>query len=124
ADGGLPAAPSGLFFALPGLIAGCGGSIQFVRLQALRQSITPERLLGRVYASTGVLGRILSVAGALLGGLLGETLGLRPAVAVAAVGYGIPFLYALTSPLRTASTRAETEDPAAADETEAVAEPA
>jgi MFS family permease len=91
-----------LFFAMPGLIGGFGGIIQHIGLQAVRQSITPERLLGRVYASAGVLGDVMMVGGALTGGLLGETWGLRPAVIVLSLGYGIPFLYALFSPLRAA----------------------
>jgi hypothetical protein len=45
------------FFALPGLIGGFGGVIQHAGLQAIRQSITPEHLLGRVYASASFLGR-------------------------------------------------------------------
>lgn len=120
ANRSFPSAVNVAFFALPGLIGGFGGIIQFVGLQALRQSITPERLLGRVYASASVLGRIMAVIGALLGGFLGERLGLRTAVAVAAVGYGIPFLYSLASPLRTASSRVE---PAAGD-ARGVSEPA
>jgi hypothetical protein len=87
---------------MPGLIGGFGGIIQHIGLQAVRQSITPERLLGRVYASAGVLGDVMMVGGALTGGLLGETWGLRPAVIVLSLGYGIPFLYALFSPLRAA----------------------
>lgn len=108
-----PDAVNVLFFALPGLIGGFGGVIQHIGLQALRQSITPERLLGRVYASAGVLQRVLWLVGALTGGLIGQTVGLRPAVGVLAVGYGVPFFYALASPLRTAegSTRSRTEEP-------------
>ncbi|HEX5937833.1 MAG TPA: MFS transporter [Actinomycetota bacterium] len=102
------------FFALPGLIGGFGGVIQYAGLQAIRQSITPERLLGRVYASASFLGDVLWLAGALLGGILAETLGLRPAVVVVAVGYAIPFFYALVSPLRNAgeATRPRTPAPA------------
>ena len=105
-----------LFFALPGLIGGFGGVIQHIGLQAVRQSITPERLLGRVYASAGVLGDAMMVLGALAGGFIGETIGLRPAVAIVAVGYGVPFLYALASPLRSAAiaTRSRTEEPSGA----------
>ncbi len=106
------------FFALPGLIGGFGGVIQHIGLQAIRQSITPERLVGRVYASAGVVSRVMWVIGALLGGLLGEHLGLRATVAVAAVGYGIPFLYALSSPLRTASTRVQPESTGSVSEPE------
>src|SRR5205823_2941399 len=71
ANRSLPTAVNVLFFAMPGLIGGFGGIIQFVGLQALRQSITPGRLLGRVYASTGVLGGILTGARALRGGFPG-----------------------------------------------------
>jgi MFS family permease len=103
-----------LFFAMPGLIGGFGGIIQHIGLQAVRQSITPERLLGRVYASAGVLGDVLMVGGALTGGLLAETWGLRPAVVVLSLGYAVPFLYALASPLRTAgeAIRSRTPGPA------------
>jgi Na+/melibiose symporter-like transporter len=116
ANDALPDAVNVLFFALPGFIGGTGGVIQWIGLSSLRQSITPERLLGRVYASAGVLGEILTVVGALIGGLVGETLGLRPAIAVAAVAYGLPFLYALVSPLRDARVADPRPDDAAAGE--------
>ena len=102
------------FFALPGLIGGFGGVIQHAGLQAIRQSITSEHLLGRVYASASFLGRVLWFVGALAGGFIGETVGLRPAVVVVAVGYAIPFLYAVFSPLRNAreATRSRIAEPA------------
>ena len=114
ANRSLPDAVNVLFFAMPGLIGGFGGVIQHIGLQAVRQSITPERLLGRVYASAGTLSRVMWVVGALLGGFVGEVVGLRPAVVVFSLGYGVPFLYALSSPLRSAegSTRSRTEEPA------------
>jgi MFS family permease len=103
-----------LLFAMPGLIGGFGGIIQHIGLQAVRQSITPERLLGRVYASAGVLGHVMMVIGALTGGFVGEVWGLRPAVVVLAIGYAVPFLYALSSPLRRAgeAIRSRTPEPA------------
>jgi MFS family permease len=103
-----------LFFALPGLIGGFGGIVQYVGLQALRQSITPGHLLGRVYASASVLGEVMTVIGALLGGLIGEAVGLRTAIAVAAVGYGIPVVYAVASPLRNATSGAPAQPAGAA----------
>ncbi|HWC31580.1 MAG TPA: hypothetical protein VG709_00455 [Actinomycetota bacterium] len=81
--------------------------MQFIGLTTLRQSITPRRLLGRVYASSNVVGEIATLLGALTGGLLGDTIGLRPAIATAAVMYSIPFFYSLASPLRRASLIAE-----------------
>jgi MFS family permease len=101
------------FFALPGLIGGFGGVIQHAGLQAVRQSITPERLLGRVYASASFVGDVLWLVGALAGGVFGETVGLRAAVVVLALGYAIPFVYALFSPLRSAgeATRSRRPEP-------------
>jgi MFS family permease len=103
-----------LFFVIPGLIGGFGGVIQHAGVQAIRQSITPERLLGRVYASASLLGRVLWFVGALTGGFVGEVVGLRPAVVILSLGYAIPFVYALFSPLRTAeeAIRSRTAGPA------------
>src|SRR5436190_4377986 len=114
ANRSLPTWENVLFFAMPGLIGGFGGVIQHIGLQTLRQTITPEHVLGRVYASAGVLGEVMMVLGALAGGFIGEAVGLRPAVVVLSLGYGIPFLYAVSSPLRTAgrATRSRTEEPA------------
>ncbi|MGH2527078.1 MAG: hypothetical protein ACRDG2_10055, partial [Actinomycetota bacterium] len=114
ANDGLPDAVNVLFFAIPGFIGGTGGVIQYIGLSSLRQAITPERMLGRVWASASVLGAILGVVGAAAGGIIGETLGLRAAVVVAAVGYAVPFLYSLVSPLRHASRMVETS-PAASE---------
>jgi MFS family permease len=104
ANRGLPIPVNVVFLAIPGWVGGLGGVLQFVGLSSLRQSITPDRLLGRVFASATVASRILTVLGALTGGLLGGTIGLRPTIAFAAVAYSVPFLYSLGSPLRTASS--------------------
>jgi MFS family permease len=93
-----------VFLGLPGIIGGFGGILQWVMLSSIRQAITPERLLGRVYASVGVLGGILTIAGALTGGLLGETIGPRWTILVAALGYTVPFFWTLFGPVRYATT--------------------
>jgi MFS family permease len=51
---------------------------------SLRQRITPDRLLGRMNASYRLVGWGTMPLGALLGGVLAEALGLRPAFGVAA----------------------------------------
>lgn len=53
---------------------------------SLRQAITPERLLGRVTAITIVMARAAVPIGALIGGFLGELIGLREAIFVFAGG--------------------------------------
>lgn len=103
ADDALPRWVNVLFFSIPGFLGGTGGIIQHVGLMTLRQSLTPEHLLGRVWASSALLGDVMWLLGAVTGGILGETVGLRPAVVVASIGYAIPFLLILSSPLRRAS---------------------
>ncbi|HEX8135285.1 MAG TPA: MFS transporter, partial [Actinomycetes bacterium] len=51
---------------------------------SLRQRITPDRLLGRMNASYRLVGWGTMPLGALLGGVLAETLGLRAAFLVSA----------------------------------------
>jgi MFS family permease len=106
ADADHPLVLNLVFLGLPGIIGGFGGVIQWVMLSSLRQAITPERVLGRVYASVGVLSGALAIVGALLGGYLAAEgrLGPRGTILVAAIGYTIPFFSSLFSPLRDATT--------------------
>jgi MFS family permease len=95
-----------VFLGLPGIIGGFGGIIQWVMLSSIRQTITPERVLGRVYASAGMLGGVMTIAGALVGGYLGADVRLRPrgTILVAALAYTVPFWWSLFGPLRDATT--------------------
>jgi hypothetical protein len=78
----------------------------FSALLSLRQAITPEQVIGRVYGSIGVLGGLMVISGAMVGGWLGgdDVPGPRATVLVAAVGYTVPFLWSLSTPLRDATT--------------------
>jgi MFS family permease len=100
-------------FIVPGWVGGFGGVVQFSGLSALRQQITPDELLGRVFATARTLGETLFVIGAIGGGLLAEAVGLRSTVIVIALGYAVPVLYALASPLRTARGEIPADDDAA-----------
>ena len=93
-----------VFFAIPGLLGGFGGIIQWVMFSSIRQATIPERLLGRVFSSIGVLRALAGIVGAAIGGWLGETIGTRPTILVVALGYTVPFLLSLVTPLRTATT--------------------
>jgi hypothetical protein len=68
------------------LLAGAGLPLFVVNAVSLRQAITPAPLLGRVAAGIRSITWGVLPVGALLGGLLGEHIGLRPTLLVAACG--------------------------------------
>jgi MFS family permease len=88
-------------------IFGVGAIIYGVNGISLIQSITPSRLLGRVNATRRFFIQGSMPIGALLGGLMGEILGLAPTILVAALGSLLSVLWVALSPLRDARV----EDP-------------
>ena len=68
---------------------------------SLRQGITPDRLLGRVNATVRVGGLGAMLAGALVGGALGNVFGLRAALVVGAIGTLVGALWLGLSPVST-----------------------
>lgn len=77
------------------------GQVSFV------QGSTPDRLLGRVMASFGLLERAAVLLGLLAGGLLGEAVGPRATIAVGGSGIILSSLWLLASPVRTLRAAAE-----------------
>jgi MFS family permease len=73
-------------FALMLMLLGAGAILIFVNFLALRQAVTPTALLGRMTSTMRWLIMVPSVPGALLGGWLGEHVGLRAALAFAGAG--------------------------------------
>jgi len=67
---------------------------------SLSQTMLPAAVLGRVSASFKAVSGGLAVAGALLGGVLGEALGVRGALWVGVAGLAIAPLFGLPGPLR------------------------
>ena len=65
----------------------------------LRQMIAPPHLLGRVNATLHVIGRGAIPFGALVGGFLGDAIGLRPTLMVAAGGIAIGAVWLARSPI-------------------------
>lgn len=63
-----------------------GAVLLFINFLALRQAVTPEPLLGRMTSTMRWLILIPAGPGALLGGYLGEHLGLRYAMGLGGVG--------------------------------------
>jgi predicted MFS family arabinose efflux permease len=66
----------------------------------LRQAITPLRMQGRMNATMRFMVWGTIPIGAFLGGLLGNTIGLRPTLWISAIGSFLPFLPVLFSPVR------------------------
>jgi MFS family permease len=75
-----------LAFALMLLLFGLGAVLVFINFLALRQAVTPEPLLGRMTSTMRWLTLLPAGPGALLGGWLGEHVGLRAALAFAGTG--------------------------------------
>jgi predicted MFS family arabinose efflux permease len=82
------------------LLGGVAGTVVNVQQWSLRQLVTPDALQGRVTASHRFLVYGAYPLGALLGGWLGARLGLRPAIAVCALGALTAPLWVAFSPLR------------------------
>ena len=63
-----------------------GATLIFVNFLSLRQAVTPEPLLGRMTSTMRWLILIGAAPGALIGGYVGEHIGLRASLALAGVG--------------------------------------
>ena len=72
-----------------------------INQMSLRQVIAPDRLLGRVNASIRFVGIVTMLLGTLLGGWLGERIGLRATLVVGACGIPLAALWLVLSPVRT-----------------------
>jgi hypothetical protein len=85
---------------IAGFVNGLCNPVYNINQVSLRQAITPDRLQGRMNASMRFLVWGTIPIGALLGGALGQTIGLWPTILVMAVcSLGSP-LWVLLSPVR------------------------
>lgn len=93
-----------LFVIVPVLMAGqligdAAYSVHFINEVSLRQTIVPDRLLGRASASTHFLAGALSPVSALLAGLLAEVTSPRLTLLIAVVGMTCSSLWLIFSPV-------------------------
>lgn len=79
---------------------GLGLTCYSVSQTSLRQILTPEEMLGRVNGTLNFVTAGLLPLGALAGGLLGEWIGLRPTLLLAASGELLALVWLLLSPVR------------------------
>jgi MFS family permease len=86
------------------IVAGLGPSLYSVPQTTLRQSLVPDHLLGRANAAWRFLVFGVQPLGAVAGGALGSTIGVRGTLVVASLGILLACLYALRSPVRTVRT--------------------
>lgn len=101
----IPFASGSLILAIPLLIVAqfitsLVSPIYNITQVSLRQAITPHRIQGRMNASMRFLVWGTIPIGSLIGGVLGELIGLRATLVVAAVGAMFSFLWVLLSPVR------------------------
>jgi MFS family permease len=86
--------------ALAQFVWSLGAVLYFVNGISLIQTITPDRLLGRVNASRRFAVWGVIPFGSLLGGALGTTLGLRTAIWIGATGAALSSIPLIASPMR------------------------
>jgi MFS family permease len=100
----LVAAPNGLGLGLLGaafFLRGVGMTGCNVQVYAVRQAIVPDRSQGRMNGTYRLLTDGFIPLAALLGGFLGEAIGLQPTLMVGAVGLFFSWVWLFCSPVRT-----------------------
>ena len=101
----VPLAPGGVVLAAAFLVAqqlGDGGFVVYsINEVSLRQTITPDRLLGRVNSGFEICAHGVLLLGILAGGALGETLGLRGTLTIGAGAMLLAAFCLAASPVRT-----------------------
>ncbi|MGH2587340.1 MAG: MFS transporter [Dehalococcoidia bacterium] len=95
------------------LVGTAGQVLSNVNQVSLRQATAPARLQGRVNATNRFLVWGTMPIGALLGGLLGEAIGVRPTLAVGAVGMALAAVSVLLSAVPSVREAPEAEGEAA-----------
>jgi MFS family permease len=86
--------------AVAGFVGALGGVTYNITQVSLRQAITPDRVQGRMNASMRFVVWGTIPIGSLIGGFLGEQIGLRPTMLVGGLGGMLAGLWVFFSPVR------------------------
>ena len=92
---------AGLFLLTSQIIGDGLMTMAFVNDVSLRQLLVPDRFLGRVSATSNVLGVVAMPVGALAGGIIGQLASPRMALAAGAIGFSLSSLWIVAHPIRT-----------------------
>lgn len=92
--------PFGLVLLILSQMGDILGTIYAINAISLRQAITPSRLLGRVSASMELITAGVGPLGALLGGVLGDKIGVQDTLFVSIAGMTFAGVWLLLSPIR------------------------
>jgi predicted MFS family arabinose efflux permease len=88
------------FLAVQQLFGDMSFAVFNVNELALRQSVAPEEVLGRVNGAMQLLTRGIYPLGALAGGVLAQTVGIRETLLIGLIGVGLSSVWLIASPLR------------------------
>jgi MFS family permease len=80
-----------------------------IPLNALQTAVTPDGVRSRVVGAFATVNYGIRPVGAILGGILGSTVGIAPTMVVAAVGGSLAFVWLLPSPIISTRTIDELE---------------
>ena len=99
--------------AMANLLFGFAVFVFDVHVAALRQRITPDHMQGRSAATMALVTQGVKPIGALAGGVLGQTAGVRDALWIAAAGALSTVLWTYASPLRAKENQPQPAEPVA-----------
>ncbi|CAN5223710.1 MFS transporter [soil metagenome] len=99
-----------LFLVTAQFMFGAGYIIFNINQVSLRQALTPDHLQGRMNATMSFMLYGVVPAGAILGGVLGTTVGLRPTLFLAALGEILAILWLILSPVWSLREHPQTAD--------------
>jgi MFS family permease len=99
-----------MFFAAAEFVSGVGIMAFDVNLNAVQTSVTPDDLRSRSSGAFSTVNYGVRPIGAVVGGILGTTIGVRPTLALAAVGMALSCLWLIASPIRAVRKMEQLDD--------------